>query len=108
MKGGTNMQNLGMADVHALVSSISYALATGQDIGSPLVLEEYEKKRKKDNHAISLGIDVIKQLYAAPSFVGKLVSLGVSAINRFPPSKNLLKQMAMGGYSETDVQKLAL
>eukprot|EP00026_Physarum_polycephalum_P005877 Phypoly_transcript_05916.p1 GENE.Phypoly_transcript_05916~~Phypoly_transcript_05916.p1 ORF type:complete len:392 (+),score=65.50 Phypoly_transcript_05916:668-1843(+) len=88
--------NLGMADVHALVSSISTALSTGQDIGSPLVLEEYEKKRKSENHVISLGIDVIKQLYSAPAPLGKLVSWGVSALNHFPPSKHLLKQMAMG------------
>jgi 2-polyprenyl-6-methoxyphenol hydroxylase-like FAD-dependent oxidoreductase len=85
-----------MADVHALVLSISAALSTGQDIGSPLVLGEYEKKRKNENHVISLGIDVIKQLYSAPAPFGKLVSWGVSAFNHFPPSKHLLKQMAMG------------
>lgn len=69
--------NLGFSDSLSLLSSIVSAIKTGEDFGSEKVLEEYEKMRKTENHAVSLGIDFIKKAYSMPWPFDKVVGLGI-------------------------------
>jgi ubiquinone biosynthesis monooxygenase Coq6 len=39
--------NLGIGDVSCLHETLAYGIKTGQDIGSPVLLQSYESERKK-------------------------------------------------------------
>lgn len=55
--------NLGLADAHALFSTIEYAVQHGQDLGDMMTLERYNKERWGRNLAMGIGVDGLNKVY---------------------------------------------
>lgn len=90
--------NQGQGDAAALVRIISYAVQTGQDIGSTLALEGYNSERYAENNAMLGVCDKLHRLYSVGSgpIVG-LRSLGLRAVDAMGPLKSFLMSRAAGG-----------
>lgn len=90
--------NQGQGDAAALVRTISYAVQTGQDIGSTLALESYNSERYAENNAMLGVCDKLHRLYSVES--GPLVglrSLGLRAVDSMGPLKGFFMSKAAGG-----------
>lgn len=90
--------NQGQGDAAALVRTVSYAVQTGQDIGSTLALESYSSERYAENNAMLGVCDKLHRLYGVES--GPLVglrSLGLRAIDAMGPLKGFFMSKAAGG-----------
>ncbi|OGT54205.1 MAG: hypothetical protein A3F43_01695 [Gammaproteobacteria bacterium RIFCSPHIGHO2_12_FULL_42_10] len=89
--------NMGLLDAAALFEIIHTAIAHHRDFGSHAVLRRYARWRKADNFPMSVGIDWIKQLFAANTPVISLVRVsGLQILNRFPTIKNYFARYAVG------------
>jgi len=89
--------NLGLGDAVALAEAVEGALREGARLGDPAVLARYETERQRHNLPTMLGADCLHRLYttaAAPAVLAR--SLGLQAVNAFPPVKRLLQQHASG------------
>ncbi|KAI1383509.1 ubiquinone biosynthesis hydrox [Hypoxylon trugodes] len=89
--------NQGQGDVEALVKTIAYAVAHGQDIGARTALEPYGAERYAANHVLLGVCDKLHKLYSVGS--GPLVplrSLGLNAVNAMAPVKNFFMGQAAG------------
>ncbi|PRW60660.1 mitochondrial succinate-fumarate transporter 1 isoform A [Chlorella sorokiniana] len=91
--------NLGFGDVRALAAAIANAVETGQDIGSPAMLErEYEAPQKRVNSAMIAAMDGLKDIFQPQSGpVAGLRSLGLDLINSSPVAKRAILRIAMHG-----------
>lgn len=99
--------NLGFADAASLASTIIEGVQTGQDIGSIVVLKNYEKQRMLSNLAMMTGIESIKRLFDSnfmPFTVAR--NIGLSITNAFSPVKQQLMKYAMG--STVDISKIGI
>ncbi|KAG6219792.1 hypothetical protein E4U34_003397 [Claviceps purpurea] len=89
--------NQGQADVQSLVQSIQHAVSHGQDLGTYLSLEAYNRDRYAANH-VMLGVcDKLHKLYSVGS--GPLVglrSVGLQAVNALSPLKSFFMEQASG------------
>jgi len=90
--------NLGFSDVESLFNELRKAVETGQDIGSPIVLQEYAKTRQAANTGMALTMDAFKHLFAheASSFIPFLRNFGLGTLNGIPMIKNEIMRRAMG------------
>ncbi|WP_422369358.1 UbiH/UbiF/VisC/COQ6 family ubiquinone biosynthesis hydroxylase [Pelagibius sp.] len=89
--------NLGLRDVAALAESIVDARRLGLDIGSPSVLQRYQRWRRFDNMALIVATDSLNRLFSSDLPPLRLLrDLGLAAVNRLPPMKRFFMRHAMG------------
>ncbi len=89
--------NLGLRDVAALAECIVDARRLGLDIGSPTVLERYQRWRRLDNMALIAATDSLNRLFSNDLPPVRLLrDLGLAAVNRVPPLKRFFMRHAMG------------
>jgi 2-octaprenyl-6-methoxyphenol hydroxylase len=89
--------NLGIRDVPALTNAIIKARDHGEDIGSDIVLNEYNKLRKLDNVSLLIVTDFLNRLFSNDIFVIKqLRRIGMGTVNKIPTLKRFLSKHAMG------------
>ncbi|KAI7843241.1 hypothetical protein COHA_003075 [Chlorella ohadii] len=91
--------NLGFGDVRVLAAAIANAVETGQDIGSPAMLErDYEAPQKRVNSSMIAAMDGLKDIFQPQSGpVARLRSLGLDLINSSPVAKRAILRIAMHG-----------
>lgn len=89
--------NLGLKDVAALSECIVDARRLGLDIGSPQVLERYERWRRFDNIALIATTDGLNRLFSNDLPPVRLArDVGLAAVNRMPGLKRFFMKHAMG------------
>ena len=89
--------NLGLKDVAALSECIVDARRLGLDIGSPQVLDRYERWRRFDNLALIATTDGLNRLFSNDLPPVRLArDLGLAAVNRMPGLKRFFMSHAMG------------
>ena len=89
--------NLGLRDVAALAEVLVDARRLGLDIGSEAVLMRYQRWRRTDNVALLIATDTLNRLFSTDLAPVKLArDLGLAAVNRLPPLKQLFMRHAMG------------
>jgi 2-octaprenyl-6-methoxyphenol hydroxylase len=89
--------NLGLRDVAVLAEALRAALDAGRDPGELEVLEAYAGRRRRDVTTISLFTNSLVRLFS--NDLGPLAharSLGLVAVDLFPPAKRALLRLSMG------------
>ena len=89
--------NLALADVACLEKCLANAIETGQDLGSSLVLEEYQTERKRENAVAMAGIDTLHKIFQVgwePFVLAR--GLGMLAVDKIGPLKSMLISKAVG------------
>jgi 2-octaprenyl-6-methoxyphenol hydroxylase len=89
--------NIGMRDVAALTETIVDAARLGLDIGSPTVLERYQRWRRFDSAFSAVAMDGLNRLFSndnAP--LRALRDVGLGLVDRAPGLKRLLVKEAAG------------
>ncbi|MCI0749860.1 MAG: UbiH/UbiF/VisC/COQ6 family ubiquinone biosynthesis hydroxylase [Nevskiales bacterium] len=89
--------NLGLADVQALVQTLTAARTEHRHCGDLRVLRRYERRRKADNLEMLALTDGLYRIYSrhAPGW-NRLRKFGMSLAGRLPPLKRRLALRAMG------------
>ena len=89
--------NLGLADAVVMVRELSAARESGRDFGSLRLLKRYERERKADNLDMLAVTDGLNRAFGLRTDSwDSLRNLGISAVNRMTPLKNLLMRRAVG------------
>lgn len=89
--------NLGLSDATALIAELTSALALKRDPGSLRVLKRYERARKADTIDMLAVTDGLYRAYGMRrTGWDDLRNLGLSAVNRLSPVKNVLMRRALG------------
>jgi len=89
--------NLGLRDVAVLAEVLNDALVAGQDMGAIEVLDKYAARRRRDVSMISLFTNSLVRIFS--NDFGPLAharSLGLVAVDLFPPAKRALLRLSMG------------
>jgi len=89
--------NIGLRDVAALAEVLVEAKRLGLDIGSPTVLEHYQRWRRFDNQVLLTATDSLNWLFSndlAPMRLAR--DVGMAAVNRMGPLKRFFMRHAMG------------
>jgi len=89
--------NLGLRDVAALAEVLVEAARLGEDLGSEVVLERYQRWRRFDTLVLASATDGLNRLFSnniAPVRLAR--DLGLAAVNRLPAAKRLFMQHARG------------
>jgi len=77
--------NAGLRDVAALAEVLTTAKRRGLDIGSPLVLEEYQQWRRFDTTTLALATDSFNRLFSNDNTLVRTVrDLGMGVVNALP------------------------
>jgi 2-octaprenyl-6-methoxyphenol hydroxylase len=93
--------NIGLRDVAALAEVVVEAKRLGLDLGSPAVLERYQRWRRFDNQVLLSVTDSMNWLFSNDLGPVRLVrDLGMAAVNRMGPLKRLFMRHAMGVVGE--------
>jgi ubiquinone biosynthesis monooxygenase Coq6 len=82
--------NMGLADVEKLAEIIRFAVETGQDIGSDLVLSEYAKNRLPANVGMLMSVDALKMVFEN-RWLSNLRAIGMNTLDK----SSLLKSWIM-------------
>ena len=89
--------NLGFADVGALVEVLSAESRRGNDLGSLLTLNKYQRLRKPENLAVMAAMEGFKRLFAADNIAVRLLrNVGLGKVNNLRPLKNKIIRQVMG------------
>ncbi len=89
--------NLGIRDVSKLVELIQHNLELGLDIGSEIMLKEYEDIRKIDNNMMIEATHNLNLLFSNNILPIKLMrGMGLKAINGMPFIRKMFMKYAMG------------
>jgi 2-octaprenyl-6-methoxyphenol hydroxylase len=89
--------NIGMRDVAALTESIVEAARLGLDIGTPSVLEPYQRWRRFDSAFSAAVMDGLNRLFSNDSApLRALRDVGLGLVDRAPNLKRFLVQEAAG------------
>lgn len=89
--------NMGLRDVAALAESIADAARLGLDIGSPQVLERYQRWRRFDTMTMSVATDGLNRLFSNHSNALRLVrDIGLGLVERMPALKRTFIREAAG------------
>lgn len=89
--------NLGLRDVMSLAETVAAAWRAGEDVGSYVILHQYQQRRQPDARA-TIGItDTLVRLFAnryTPLVAGR--NLGLMAMDSLPLVRNLLAERTLG------------
>jgi 2-octaprenyl-3-methyl-6-methoxy-1,4-benzoquinol hydroxylase/2-octaprenylphenol hydroxylase len=89
--------NLGFRDVACLRRILHDARKRGSDIAAAHVLRRYERERRSENALAARGLDAIQRLFDVPGVPAAFLrSLGVLAVQRVAPLKELMAAAAAG------------
>ncbi|AWK86077.1 UbiH/UbiF/VisC/COQ6 family ubiquinone biosynthesis hydroxylase [Azospirillum thermophilum] len=89
--------NLGLRDVAALAEVIVDAHRLGLDVGSPAVLERFQRWRRFDTVLLAAVCDGLVHLFSNNIGPVKLArDVGMAVVNRLPPVKRFFMRHAMG------------
>lgn len=89
--------NMGLRDIAALIEVLVDAARRGEDIGSPVVLERYERWRRTDNLVLAVVTDGLNRLFSNDIPPVRLArDIGLAAVHRMPPLKRFFMQHARG------------
>ncbi len=89
--------NLGLRDVGALAEVLLQARRRGEDIGSTLVLERYQKWRRWDTTTLAAATDVFNRLFSNDNPILRgLRDMGMGAINAMPNARRHFIREAAG------------
>jgi len=89
--------NLGLGDVSALVTAVMDHAALGLDIGSPLVIDAYDRARRTDSVAMAGTTDILNRLFSNDVLPVRLLrDFGLGLVNRMPSLKQRLIDHAAG------------
>lgn len=89
--------NLGLRDVGALAQVVIEAARRGEDIGSPVTLDAYQRWRRFDSTALALGMDTVNRLFSNDNPIlraGRDIGLGV--VNALPGLRRRFIRQAAG------------
>jgi len=89
--------NLGLRDVAALAQVVVEAARRGEDIGSPVTLDTYQRWRRFDSTALALGMDTVNRLFSNDNPVlraGRDIGLGI--VNAMPGLRRRFIRQAAG------------
>jgi 2-octaprenyl-6-methoxyphenol hydroxylase len=89
--------NLGVRDAAALAEVIVEAKRAGLDLGARASLAPYERWRKTDTAALSLGTDLFNALFSNDHSLIRLGrGLGLSAVDKIPAARRFFMRTAGG------------
>lgn len=89
--------NLGIRDIELLYKLISKNIASGIDIGSENILNEYEKLRKFDSLSLIAITNWLNRIFLNKNLAVKTARrLGMAAVNKTPALKKIFMKHAMG------------
>ncbi|MGB5252829.1 MAG: 2-octaprenyl-6-methoxyphenyl hydroxylase [Sedimenticolaceae bacterium] len=89
--------NLGIRDVAALAEVIDGAFGAGRDIGSPAVLDAYQRWRTQEQRNVAMATDGLARLFSNPLRIVRAGrNLGMLAMEFLPGAKHPLARAAMG------------
>jgi 2-octaprenyl-6-methoxyphenol hydroxylase len=89
--------NIGLRDVGALAEVLVEAARIGEDIGSTVVLERYQRWRRFDATSLALGMDALNRLFSNRDPALKLVrDAGLAAVNRTGALRRAFMREAAG------------
>lgn len=89
--------NLGLRDVAALAEVLITAARRGEDIGSAVPLEEYQRWRRFDSTTLALGMDAVNKLFSNDNPVLRLGrDLGLGLVNALPGLRRRFIRQAAG------------
>jgi 2-octaprenyl-6-methoxyphenol hydroxylase len=93
--------NLGLKDVAALAEVLAAAVAVGEDIGSPLVLERYASWRRADTMTLALACDAFTRLFSNDAGPVRLLrGLGLGLVDRIAPARAFFARHAGGAVGD--------
>jgi 2-octaprenyl-6-methoxyphenol hydroxylase len=89
--------NLGFRDVAALAEVLIESARLGLDLGSPQVLERYARWRRTDIMTMVAATDGLNKLFSnANPLLSVARRIGLKAVDRLPPVKNMFMRHARG------------
>lgn len=89
--------NLGFADAAVLAEELTRARTRGLDLGDPLVLGRYQRRRKPHNLAMMAAMEGFKRLFESQSPMLRLArNAGMSGLDALAPAKHAIMRQAMG------------
>ena len=89
--------NLGFADVKALVDTLCTEAKRGNDLGSLMCLNKYQRLRKPENLATMAAMEGFKRLFAADNVAVRLLrNIGLGKVNQIKPLTNEIIRQVMG------------
>ncbi|MDP9195930.1 MAG: UbiH/UbiF/VisC/COQ6 family ubiquinone biosynthesis hydroxylase [Pseudomonadota bacterium] len=89
--------NMGLRDVAVLAEVAVDAWRLGLDPGSPLVLQQFQQRRRPDNMLLVSATDGLNRLFSNGSGpLHRIRSTGLAAVNRLRPVRQLFMRHAMG------------
>ncbi len=89
--------NLGVRDSAALAETIVEAKRAGLDLGARASLQPYERWRKTDTAALSIGTDFFNTLFSNDHASVRLArGLGLSMVDKIPPARQFFMRTAGG------------
>ena len=89
--------NLGLRDVAALAEVLILAKRRGEDVGSPVALEEYQRWRRFDATALALGMDAVNRVFSTDNPVLRLGrDLGMGIVGALPGLRRGFIRQAAG------------
>ncbi len=89
--------NIGMRDVAALAEIVVEGARLGLDLGSPVLLERYERWRRFDSALSATAMDGLNRLFSNDSAPLRVLrDLGLGLVDRTPPLKRFFVREAAG------------
>jgi 2-octaprenyl-6-methoxyphenol hydroxylase len=89
--------NLGLRDVAALAEVLILARRRGEDVGSPVALEEYQGWRRFDATALALGMDAVNRVFSTDNPLLRLGrDLGMGVVGALPGLRRGFIRQAAG------------
>jgi 2-octaprenyl-6-methoxyphenol hydroxylase len=89
--------NLGLRDVAALAEVVIDAARLGQDLGSPIVLQAYQQRRRLDSLSSAAAFDAINRIFSNDWLLLRTArTAGLGTVDRLPVLKRWLVGEAAG------------
>ena len=89
--------NLGLRDVAALAQTLIEARRRGDDIGSPVTLDAYQRWRRFDSTTLALGMDTVNRLFSNNNPLLRAGrDLGLGLVNALPGLRRHFMRQAAG------------
>lgn len=93
---GAQGLNLSLRDVATLAEVVTDAARLGEDIGSKLVLDRYEKRRSLDIQSHVIGIDGLNRAVANDvAAIKDIRRLGLKGLEKIPPLKQFVMRQGL-------------